>query len=168
MTLASVTAITQPAGYEALFRAHFEGMVRFARLLGADDPSDVAQEAFVRLHRKRHSLRDEAAALPYLRRTVANLTRSRVRHLGVARRVLARSTLEHHPSAEDSVVGADERSRVLVALAQLPPRQRELLVLRYWLDLTGPEIAVTLGIPVGTVKSGTSRAQDALARLMEA
>lgn len=159
--------LTQAGGYEALFRAHFDGMVRFATLLGADDPADVAQEAFVRLHRRRHSLRDESAALPYLRRTVANLARSRVRHLGVARRVLARSTLEHHPSAEDSAVGADERSRVLVALAQLPMRQRELLVLRYWLDLTGPEIAATLGIPVGTVKSGTSRALDTLSRLME-
>ena len=41
-------------------------------------------------------------------------------------------------------------------------------MLRYWLDLTGPEIAETLGLPVGTVKSGTSRALDALARLMEA
>jgi RNA polymerase sigma-70 factor (sigma-E family) len=168
MTLASQMAITQADGYEALFRAHFDGMVRFARLLGADDPADVAQEAFVRLHRKRHSLRDETAALPYLRRTVANLARSRVRHLGVARRVLTKATLEHHPSAEDSVVGADERSRVLVALDRLPARQRELLVMRYWLDLTGPEIAATLGVPVGTVKSGTSRALDALSRWMEA
>jgi RNA polymerase sigma-70 factor (sigma-E family) len=168
LTLGTPFALTQVGGYEALFRAHFDGMVRFATLLGADDPADVAQEAFVRLHRKRHSLRDESAALPYLRRTVANLTHSRVRHLGVARRVLSRSTLEHHPSAEDAVVGADERSRVLVALRKLPPRQRELLVLRYWLDLTGPEIAETLGLPVGTVKSGTSRALDALSRLMEA
>jgi RNA polymerase sigma-70 factor (sigma-E family) len=160
--------LAQPAGYEALFRAHFDGMVRFAALLGADDPADVAQEAFVRLHRRRHALRDEAAALPYLRRTVANLARSRVRHLGVARRVHNRWTVEHHPSAEDSVIGADERDRVLLALRALPAGQRELLVMRYWLDLTGPEIAETLDVPVGTVKSRTSRAIEALSRLMEA
>jgi RNA polymerase sigma-70 factor (sigma-E family) len=166
-TLAAAVPLSQGDAYEALFRAHFDGMVRFAALLGADDPADVAQEAFVRLHRRRHSLRDEAASLPYLRRTVANLARSRVRHLGVARRVLTRSLVEHHPSAEESVVGADERSRVLVALARLSPAQRELLVMRYWLDLTGPEIAATLGVPVGTVKSRTSRAIDALSKLME-
>ena len=169
LTLGAPFALTQVGGYEALFRAHFDGMVRFATLLGADDPADIAQEAFVRLHRRRHSLRDESAALPYLRRTVANLSRSRVRHLGVARRVLSRSTPQgHHPSAEDAVVGADERHRVLAALATLAPRHRELLVMRYWLDLTGPEIALTLGVPVGTVKSGTSRALEALSRLMEA
>ncbi|HUR14279.1 MAG TPA: sigma-70 family RNA polymerase sigma factor [Mycobacteriales bacterium] len=168
MTLATpVIRISDVGGYEALFHAHFDGMVRFASLLGADDAADVAQEAFVRLHRRRHTLRDEAAALPYLRRTVANLTRSRQRHLGVVQRVLSRSTVEHHPSAEDSAVGADERNRVLLAIMRLPARQRELLVLRYWLDLTGPEIAATLGLPLGTVKSGTSRALDALARLME-
>ena len=168
MTLAPTLGILEVGGYEALFRTHFDGMVRFAALLGADDAADVAQEAFVRLHRRRHALRDEAAALPYLRRTVANLARSRVRHLGVVRRVLSRSVLEHHVSAEDAVVAADERSRVVLALQQLPPRHRELLVLRYWLDLTGPEIADTLGVPVGTVKSGTSRALESLARLMEA
>jgi RNA polymerase sigma-70 factor (sigma-E family) len=167
-TLAAALPLSQADAYEALFRAHFDGMVRFAALLGADDPADVAQEAFVRLHRRRHVLRDEEAALPYLRRTVANLSRSRVRHLGVARRVHSRWTVEHHPSAEESVVGADERGRVLAALARLPAAQRELLVLRYWLDLTGPEIAETLGVPVGTVKSRTSRAIDALSKLMEA
>jgi RNA polymerase sigma-70 factor (sigma-E family) len=168
LPLATALPITNAAGYEALFRAHFEGLVRFAALLGSDDPADAAQEAFVRLHRRRHSLRDEAAALPYLRRTVANLVRSRARHLGVVGRVLQRTTVEHTPSAEDSVIGADERGRVLVALAALPARQRELLVLRYWLDLTGPQIAETLGVPVGTVKSRTSRALEALSRLVEA
>lgn len=56
--------------YRTLFEQHFHPTVRLARLLGADDPDDIAQEAFVRLHR-RH-LREPAAALAYVRRTTAN------------------------------------------------------------------------------------------------
>jgi RNA polymerase sigma-70 factor (sigma-E family) len=153
-------------GYEDLFRRHFDGLVRLAALLGADDPGDVAQEAFVRLHR-RGALRDDNAALPYLRRTVANLARSRLRHLRVARRHEAAARPEHVPSAEDAAVRSDERRRLLAALDLLTHRQRELLVLRYWSGLSGPEIASTLGVPLGTVKSQTSRALDALAELME-
>lgn len=153
--------------YEDLFRRHFDAMTRLAVLLGADDPTDVAQEAFVRLHRHRGSLRDEAAALPYLRRTVANLSRSRLRHLRVVRRDAARHVVTHVASAEETVVAQDQQRRVLAALDQLPHRDRELLVLRYWLDLTGPEIARTLDRPLGTVKSQTARALATLAQLME-
>jgi RNA polymerase sigma factor (sigma-70 family) len=142
-------------------------MTRFAGLLGADDPADVAQEAFVRLHRHRGRLRDEAAALPYLRRTVANLARSRLRHLRVVRRHLLGHVTESAPSAEELVVTADQYRLLHAALLTLAPRQRELLVLRYWLDLTGPEIAQTLELPLGTVKSQTSRALVALSRRLE-
>lgn len=68
--------------YADLFDGHFWGLVRLARLLGADDPEDVVQESFVRLHRKRAALRDPTAALAYLRSTVLNLSRSRLRHCG--------------------------------------------------------------------------------------
>ena len=56
-----------------LFRARYPEMVRLAGLLGADDPEDIAQEAFARLIRKAESLRDPAAALAYVRSTVCNL-----------------------------------------------------------------------------------------------
>src|SRR6478735_9530202 len=69
----------------ALFRARYPEMVRLADLLGADDPEDIAQEAFARLIRKTGSLRDPAAALAYVRSTVCNLVRNRHRHLRVAR-----------------------------------------------------------------------------------
>lgn len=153
--------------YEDLFRRHFDALTRLAALLGADDPTDVAQEAFVRLHRRRGSLRDEASALPYLRRTVANLSRSRLRHLRVVRRDAARTVMQDVVSAEDTAVARDQERRVIAALARLPHRDRELLVLRYWLDLSGPEIARTLGRPLGTVKSQTSRALATLSQLME-
>ncbi len=164
---AVLDATTRASAYEDLFRRHFATLVRLAALLGADDPADVAQEAFVRLHRK-GALRDDAAALPYLRRTVANLSRSRLRHLRVARRHDAAVREEHAASAEDAAVRDDERRRLLAALDRLPYRDREVLVLRYWSELSGPEIAATLGLPVGTVKSRTSRALAALAALMEA
>ena len=153
--------------YEDLFRRHFDGLTRLAALLGADDPADVAQEAFARLHRHRRSLRDEAAALPYLRRTVANLTRSRLRHLRVVRRDAARAVEVHVPSAEDAAVSRDQERRVVAALGRLSHRDRELLVLRYWLDLSGPEIAHVLGRPLGTVKSQTSRALATLSTMLE-
>ena len=72
--------------YQQLFHGHFVTMTRLAAMLGADDPEDVAQEAFVRLHRRRRTLRDPHASVGYLRTTVVNLSRSRVRHLAVVRR----------------------------------------------------------------------------------
>ena len=155
-----------PQGMEDLFLRHFSALVRFAYLLGAEDPSDLAQEAFVRLHARRGALRDDGAALVYLRRTVVNLHRSRLRHLKVARRF--RPQEQHFfPSAETSALKQLDRQHVLDALEQLSPRHRVVLVMRYWLDLSGPEIARTLDLPVGTVKSQTSRALSALAQLME-
>ena len=154
-----------PQGVEDLFRRHFSALARFAYLLGAEDPSDVAQEAFVRLHTRRGRLRNDDAALAYLRRTVVNLHRSRLRHLKVARRL--RHPERHVPSAETSALEHLDRQQVLVALDQLSPRHRAVLVLRYWLALSGPEIARTLDLPIGTVKSQTSRALSAFAQAME-
>lgn len=159
---------TPPASsYEELFRRHFAGLVKLAALLGADDAADVAQEAFVRLHARRALLSDEAASLAYVRRIVVNLTHSRLRHLRVARRALPALVPPPTSSAEDLVVKQDQHVRLVAAVQRLRPRHRELVVLRYWLDLNGPEIADTLGIPIGTVKSQTSRALDALEAQLE-
>lgn len=72
--------------YQQPFHGNFATMTRLAAILGADDPEDVAQEAFVRLHRRRLKLRDPHASIGYVRTTVVNLSRSRVRHLSVVRR----------------------------------------------------------------------------------
>jgi DNA-directed RNA polymerase specialized sigma24 family protein len=61
------------SGIEELFRARYLEMVRLAGLLGADDPEDIAQEAFARLIRRHDSLRDPAAALAYVRTSVARV-----------------------------------------------------------------------------------------------
>jgi RNA polymerase sigma factor (sigma-70 family) len=157
------------AAYARLFDNHFWGLVALARLLRADDPEDVVQEAFVRLHRKRHTLRDQGAALAYLRRTVCNLCRSRLRHLAMAaRRHLQLGVVEDVASAEQQVVHRESVRELLAAVAELPPRQREALVLRYWLELSEREAAEVLGIAVGTVKAHTARAIANLTRRLEA
>ena len=80
----SVPPETGAVQVSGLFRARYPEMVRLADLLGADDPEDIAQEAFARLIRKTGSLRDPAAAVAYVRSTVCNLVRNRHRHLRVA------------------------------------------------------------------------------------
>ena len=142
-------------------------MVRLAVLL-VDDPStaeDVVQEAFAGLHRHWSGLRDEAAAVGYLRTAV----RERLA-LGAARRRTARDYVPPHQvnarSAESLAMLSAEHQAVVDALATLPPRQREVLVLRYYGGLSEAEIADATGISRGTVKSTASRALDAVARVM--
>jgi RNA polymerase sigma factor (sigma-70 family) len=140
-----------------LFDETFEAMKRLAFLLGADDPENIAQESFVRLHGRWHTLASPDLALPYLRRTVVNLSRSRLRHL----RVVRRAPRERHrdaASAEALVLAGQDHHRLREVLAALPTRQRQVLVLRYWLDLDQNAIAETLGIAVGTVKATASHA----------
>ena len=152
--------------YEQLFHGQFGPMTRLAAMLGADDPEDVAQEAFVRLHGRRRALRDPHAAVGYLRTTVVNLTRSRLRHLSVVRRNRP-APPEDAASAEQDAVRLESSREVVAALARLSARHREALVLRYWLDLSEAEMAEAMSVSRGTVKSHVSRGLDALADLME-
>jgi RNA polymerase sigma factor (sigma-70 family) len=146
---------TSSAGFDALFDEYFEPMKRLAFLLGADDPENIAQEAFVRLHGRWAKLADP---VPYLRRTVVNLSRSRLRHL----RVVRRAPREPNRDAASAETVALANRAMLDALATLTRRQRQVVVLRYWLDLDQQAIAETLGIAVGTVKATTSHAMAAL------
>ena len=142
-------------------------MVRLAVLL-VDDPStaeDVVQEAFTGLHRHWAGLRDEAAAVAYLRTAVVNGSRSVLR-----RRRTARDYVPPHQvnarSAESLAMLSAEHQAVVDALGTLPPRQREVLVLRYYGGMSEAEIADATGISRGTVKSTASRALDAVQRTM--
>ena len=162
----SRTAVGSDLQYEHLFHTQFQNMVRLAALLGADDPENVAQEAFVRVHGVLPKLRDHDSVLAYLRRTVVNATRSRHRHL----RVVGRRQWELMPidveSAEDTVVRNDRHQAVLTALGELNSQQREVLILRFWGRLSVEETAATLGVPLGTVKSTSSRAMRKLAEML--
>jgi RNA polymerase sigma factor (sigma-70 family) len=152
------------SGVSGLFRARYPEMVRLADLLGADDPEDIAQEAFARLIRKHGSLRNPEAALAYVRASVCNLTRNRHRHLRVVR--LRTPAAHHEDSSEQVAMLREDHREVLAALAGLAPRRREAIVLRYWLDLSEREIAAAMGVSPGTVKSHVSRGLAALARAL--
>jgi RNA polymerase sigma-70 factor (sigma-E family) len=148
-------------GIEDVFRAHYLEMVRLAGLLGADDPEDIAQEAFLRLMKARPRLDDRRAVLPYLRTIVCNLTRNRHRHLRVVRQ-RTQAGVDEGSSEQAAILNEDHRE-VIAALAGLPVRRREAIVLRYWLDLPEREIAAVMGVSPGTVKSHVSRGLAALA-----
>ena len=158
------TADDRARDVAGLFRARYPEMVRLADLLGADDPEDVAQEAFARLIRKYGSLRDPGSALAYVRASVCNLTRNRRRHLRVVR--LRTPAAHDEQSSEQAAILREDQREVLAALAGLAPRRREAIVLRYWLDLPEREIAEAMGVSLGTVKSHVSRGLAALARIL--
>jgi RNA polymerase sigma-70 factor (sigma-E family) len=145
-------------GFDALFDQCFEPMKRLAFLLGADDPENIAQEAFVRLHDRWATLADKEKAIGYLRRTVVNLSKSRLRHL----RVVRRAPREPNRVAVSAETIALANRAIRDALATLPTRQRQVVVLRYWLDLDQNAIAELLGVAVGTVKATTNRAMTTL------
>lgn len=145
-----------------LYDDHFAVLVRTAFLLGADDPEDIVAEAFVRFVDRREALRDPAAAGGYLRRSVVNLTRNRIAHLGVARRALpALIDPRDRPSrSEASAAGHD----LLRAVEGLPARAREVVVLKYWLQLDTAEIAAARAVRPSTVRSHLFAALEAIRR----
>jgi RNA polymerase sigma-70 factor (sigma-E family) len=162
----AASSVDAMAAFSALFNGSFEPMKRLAYLLGADDPENIAQEAFVRLHGRWQTLYDDSKALPYLRAMVVNLSRSRLRHLRVVRKTPPDVLLDE-VSAESHAMARQEHKRIREALGKLSRRQREVLVLRYWLDLDQAAIAETLGVAVGTVKATTSHAMNNLRKHLE-
>jgi RNA polymerase sigma-70 factor (sigma-E family) len=148
-----------------LFRDHGLAMLRVALLLVGDRASaeDVVQEAFIGLHRALPRLAEPAKAVGYLRASVVNGSRSVLR----SRRRTALRRVQHEPpvwSAESAVMAGEDRRAVLAAVARLPRRPREVLALRYYLDLTDQQIAEALGVSRSTVSSTATRALAALAR----
>lgn len=152
-----------------LYAEHRLGLVRLAVLLVDDLQSaeDVVQDAFASFVPKAARLREPEAALAYLRTSVVNGSRSALRRRRTARGY-APPWEPDRPDPADDVVLAEEHRLVLVALQTLPPRQHEVLVLRYWSGLSEAEIATTLGISRGSVKSAASRGMDALESALEA
>lgn len=160
--------LEREAAISRLFDEHHTQLVRLATLMGADaDAEDVVAEAFCELHRRFKRLRDPAAALPYLRAVVCNLSRMRLRHLDVVRRH-AEPPPEDIESAESEALLREDHREVVVALRRLPFRQRQALVLRYWLDLREVDVAAAMGITPGAVKAHTSRALHTLERALGA
>ena len=152
----------EPPDFEALFVAHARRVVRLAALLGAADPEDLAQEAFCRLYQARDRLDGTPErTVAYLTRIVVNEVRSRARRDQTARRS---AHLLPVPRAEDGDVG--DRQAVIEELSRLPLRQREAIVLRFWLDLSLADVADAMEVRLGTAKSQVSRGLAALARAL--
>lgn len=170
-TLTALRAVDQHTLTERdiaeLYAAHRVRLVRMAVLLVDDveTAEDMVQDAFAGLV-KHGRLRDPQAALGYLRMAVVNNSRSALRRRRTVRAHVPR--VEVAPSGpEATAVLREEHREVIEALHQLPPRQREVLVLRYWSDLSEADIAETLGISRGGVKSSASRGLDALEKLLQ-
>jgi len=159
-------AVADPAAaVTALYREHALGLTRLALMLVRDKQAaeDIVQDAFCGLHRRWGHVRDTGKALAYVRSAVVNGCRSEFR-----RRRTARDLPPDVPawSAEAAVMASEERREVLRALAQLPARQREALVLRYFLDLSEAETAESMKVSRGTAKSAAARGIASLRRLL--
>jgi RNA polymerase sigma-70 factor (sigma-E family) len=156
------------AAVTALYYEHALGLMRFARLLlgspaGAED---VVQDAFCGLYRRWDHLDDKGKALGYVRSAVLNGCRSLQRRSRLADRLVT-----YQPdaiSAETAALIGEERREVVRALRRLPRRQREVLVLRYYMDLSDEQIASDMGISQATVRSARRRALHSLEQLLAA
>ena len=170
-----VTSDAAPADVVSLYRAHYWPMVRLATVLVDDleTAEDLVQEAYLSLHRKNRMLRQPDRAVDYLRSSVLNLARSHVRRRIASRRrqrELERLELvreQRLPSAEQSAMLSNRQRELDQAVRRLPRRQREVVVLRYSLELSDAEIARALDITTGSVKQHLFRAIRALRCALE-
>lgn len=152
-----VSAAPGDAAFARLYAEQFDPLVRLAALLVGSPAAaeDVVQDSFAKLHGRFHRI-DEPRA--WLRVAVVNASRNERRRLGRLRRHLARQSHRREPMAVAGPPPEPPDASLLAALRRLPPRQRAVVVLRYYLGLDEAEIASTLGIRPGTVKSRLHRA----------
>jgi RNA polymerase sigma factor (sigma-70 family) len=172
------------ASVTALYAEHALGLVRLAVVITADRATaeDIVQDAFLGLYRRWDRLPDLAAPLPYLRASVLNGCRTALRRSSRLRPWPGGGADEDRASAapaagfgtpagltesaEASVLLSEEQRAVAAALRKLPQRQREAVVLRYYLDLSEEETAQVMGVVRGTVKSATHRALAAVGKIL--
>ena len=155
---------------ETIYNEEALSLVRLARLF-TDDRSgaeDIVQEAFIRLYRAAGRIKDPAKSAAYLRSIVLNLARDHNRRGLLSLRhqdALVDRRLVDEP--DEQVVRTESQAEVLEALDTLSPRQRDCLVLRFYLDLSERDIAETLSISPNSVKTHCRRGMAALAELLE-
>jgi RNA polymerase sigma-70 factor (sigma-E family) len=160
---------TEPAAWSAdlavieLYSVQYKALVRLAAMLVRDTSTaeEVVQDAFIAMHDGWHRLKDTEKALAYLRQAVVNRSRSVLRHRVVVEKNAPKPAPDM-PSAEHGAMALLERSAVIAALRDLPERQREAIVLRYYADLSEADIAAAMEISRGAVKSHTARAMASL------
>jgi len=152
---------------DAAFRRDYGPLVRLATVLvDREVAEELVQDAFVRTHSRLTRIDPEKVTV-YLRSAVINGARSHLRRRMVQRR--------HPPTPPPNAAAAEvdgvaraQRTELFGALNRLPNRQREVLVLRYYLDLSEAEIAETLGISTGSVKQHAHRGLSSLSSTLGA
>jgi RNA polymerase sigma-70 factor (sigma-E family) len=159
------------AEFREFMHGRWPAMVRLAYALTGDQghAEDVAQAAFARAYASWPKVRRTGNPEAYVRRIVVNENRNRFRKQRVAERL---TDTPPEPGSgtgpgADATSQYDERSALMAALRRLGPRQRAVVVLRYWLGLTEAEAAAELNCSVGTVKSQASRALATLRQSTE-
>jgi RNA polymerase sigma-70 factor (sigma-E family) len=155
------------AAVGALYAEHALGLIRLAYIMlgNAAAAEDVVQEAFCGLYRRWPQLRDRSKAVGYVRSAVLNGSRSVLR-----RRPVVELADGHQPpasSAEAAILTDEARREVVRALRRLPARQREVLTMRFYLDLPDDEIAAAMGVGNGAVRSAAHRGLISLRRALE-
>src|SRR5580700_4819092 len=174
VTMPLRAVITEPRAWSAdlavieLYSVQYKALVRLAAMLVRDTSTaeEVVQDAFIAMHDGWHRLKDAEKALAYLRQAVVNRSRSVLRHRMVVEKHAPKPAPDM-PSAEHGAMALLERSAVIAALRDLPERQREAIVLRYYADLSEAEIAATMRISRGAVKSHTARGMASLKAALE-
>ena len=150
----------------ALYHEHALSLIRVAHIMLGNRAAaeDVVHDAFCGLYRRWGHLADKGKALGYVRSSVINGCRTVLRRSRLQDRIMTYQP--ETASAEAAVLSSEERREVVRALRRLPDRQREVLVLRYYLDLTDEQIADDLGITPSTIRSTRHRALASLERLL--
>jgi RNA polymerase sigma-70 factor (sigma-E family) len=166
---ASVAIPDRDALVAELFAVEGARLVRLARLFTDDRNAaeDLVQEAFIRLHRAAHRISEPAKAAPYLRSIVINLARDHNRRGLMSLRhqeALPAGTVPEAP--EDVLVVNEERGQVVEQLRELSPRQRDCILLRFYMEMTEAEIAAALDISPNSVKTHCRRGLEALRKRM--
>ena len=161
-----------PETMDEVVAEQWVSLVHLAGLLSSRaGAEDVVQDVCLATWRRAPEVTSREHLVAYLRAGVVNRCRSAGRRSVVAARYLrlvtpSPASAEHEPAADMPVLAGEQSAEVLGALARLTTRQREVLVLRYWAELSEGEIADTLGISRGTVKSTAHHAQRRLATLL--
>jgi RNA polymerase sigma-70 factor (sigma-E family) len=153
--------------FDEFVAASVEPLLRTAHLITWDlgEAEDLVQECLFEVARRWSRVRRMEQPLAYTRRILINLALDDARARAVRRIELDGNVTAADEPAREVLAGLETRDELLAALARLTPRQRAVLVLRYFNDLTEPQVAELLGCSTGTVKSNASRG---LARLRAA
>jgi RNA polymerase sigma factor (sigma-70 family) len=169
-------SLETPGAFGAIFDRHGSTLLRFlARRVDPAEAEDLLGDVFrIAFERRSAFERDRASARPWLYGIAANVVakhhRSEARRFRAMARVPAERPLDEDP-AERAVAAADAGARwtrVMDAIGTLPEAERQVLLLFAWEELSYEEIALALGIPVGTVRSRLSRGRARLAALTRA